>query len=67
VKESDNVLVGFVRSGGDTTHGRYGHTTRMVVTPLNDAAVRLFGGTGNQTLVRNLLQPATIDDIRRAR
>ena len=62
--ESDNVLVGFVRERGETTSGLYGHTTRVEVTPLNDAAVRFFDGTSNQTLLRNLLYPASIDDIR---
>lgn len=62
--ESDNVLVGFVRDRGETTSGQYGHTTRAEVTPLNDAAVRFFEGTGNQTLLGNLLYPASIEDVR---
>jgi Domain of unknown function (DUF4157)/Metallo-beta-lactamase superfamily len=64
VDESDNVLVGFVRERGETTSGRYGHTTRVEVTPLNQAAINLFGGTQNETLERNLLSPATLDDVR---
>jgi hypothetical protein len=62
--ESDNVLVGFVRERGETMSGQYGHATRVEVTPLNDAAVRFFDGTSNQTLLSNLLYPASIDDIR---
>jgi hypothetical protein len=64
VTESQNVLVGFVRDKGETTSGRYGHTSRVEVTPLNQAAIKLFGGTGNVTLLRNLLSPATVNDIK---
>ncbi|HEY3411294.1 MAG TPA: DUF4157 domain-containing protein [Propionicimonas sp.] len=64
VTEAQNVLVGYVKERGETTSGRYGHTSRVEVTPLNAAAIRLFGGTGNETVLRNLLYPATIDDVR---
>ena len=64
VEESDNVLVGFVRDRGETTSGLYGHTERIEVTPLNSAAIKLFGGTQNKVLERNLLRPATVDDLR---
>lgn len=65
VEDSDNVLVGFVREGGETTSGQYGHASMWFVTPLNAAAVNLFGGTGEKRLLRNLLNPATVDDIRK--
>lgn len=64
VTEAENVLVGYVKDKGETTSGRYGHTSRVEVTPLNAAAIRLFGGTGNETILSNLLYPTTIDDIR---
>ncbi len=64
VTKAENVLVGYVKDRGETTSGRYGHTSRVEVTPLNAAAIRLFGGTGNETVLRNLLYPTTIDDIR---
>jgi hypothetical protein len=65
VEESDNVLVGFVREGGEQLSGAYGHTSMWFVTPLNAAAVNLFGGTGEKRVLRNLLYPATVDDIRK--
>ena len=64
VRESDNVLVGFVRERGPTSSGLYGHTKLVEVTPLNGAAIKLFGGTQNETLVWNLLRTATVDDVR---
>jgi hypothetical protein len=64
VSEADNVLVGYVKERGETTSGRYGHTYRVEVTPLNAAAIKLFGGTGNKVVLQNLLHPTTIDDIR---
>jgi Domain of unknown function (DUF4157) len=64
VSESDNVLVGRIKSRGDTVDGQYGHTELIEVTPLNQAAVNLFGSTKNETVIQNLLRPATVDDIR---
>jgi hypothetical protein len=64
VEASDNVLVGYVREGGEGVSGEHGHVTKKFVVPLNDAAIRLFGGVEPVRLMSNILWPATVDDIR---
>ncbi len=64
VKKEDKVLVGYTGKSMDDENGLYGHTKRLRVVPLNDAAIRLFEGSQPKWVLKNILWPVRFEELK---